>query len=156
MTRPIKNSVQGGGRVDWGPRGRLQQTFHFLRGEFSLFWFSRRWWCQGKGMVFTKKDRWTSFGWEVPWTTLMCQMEQLHGESDYKSSQTDPWHPWWWTPGTSILPSSWLTMSSFLPCQWELVWFVYKLLTKWDKFDETYTAKDVLTECCMHNIGPIT
>ena len=155
MTAPIKNSVQGGGRVDWGARGRLKQTFHFLWGEFFPFLV----WSTVVVSVREKEwysQRWTSFGWEVPWTTQMCQMEQLHGESDYKSSQTDPWHPWWWTPGTSILPSSWLTTSYFLPCRWELVWFVYKLLTKWDKFDETYIAKDVFTECCMHNIGPIT
>ena len=28
--------------------------------------------------------------------------------------------------GTTTLPSSGLTIPSFLPCQWELVWFVYK------------------------------
>ena len=77
----IKNSPQGGGRVDWGSRRRLQQAFHFLWGEYFPFLIWSGLWCQGRNDIH--KDRWTSFGWEVLWTTLMCLMDQLLGENDY-------------------------------------------------------------------------
>ena len=38
----------------------------------------------GKRMIFMKKrNRWISFGWEAPQTTLMCQMDQPRGEIEH-------------------------------------------------------------------------
>ena len=41
--------------------------------------FPCRLWCQGRNDIHWD-DRWTSFGWEVPLTTLMCPMDQLRGK----------------------------------------------------------------------------
>ena len=55
------------------------------------------------------------------------------------------WYPRWWYPGTTILLSSGLITYSFLPCQWELVWFVLNCSQNETKFKKTIQHSISLT-----------